>query len=102
MREIEDHEFTGRSSVHKGKHLQCLVRWLGKRGYNHYDLANMIGVSPTVAHAIWKRCLNIDNHGKIESRLNGEFPKLASLKGIAPELTEGLSPEEFVRKQRDW
>jgi hypothetical protein len=102
MREIEDHEFTGRSSVHKGKHLRCLVRWLGKRGYNHYDLANRIGVSPTVAHAICRRYLNIEDPCKIGSQLKEEFPKLASLKGIAPELTEGLSPEEFVRKQRDW
>ncbi|MCP4368883.1 MAG: hypothetical protein GY797_12330 [Deltaproteobacteria bacterium] len=30
-----------------------------------------------------------------------DFPKLADLKGIAPDLTEGLSPTEFVRKMRD-
>ncbi len=30
-----------------------------------------------------------------------DFPKLSALKGIEPDLTEGLSPEEFVRKQRD-
>lgn len=30
-----------------------------------------------------------------------DFPKLANLKGIAPDLTEGLSPTEFVRKMRD-
>lgn len=30
-----------------------------------------------------------------------DFPKLADLKGIAPDITEGLSPTEFVRKIRD-
>lgn len=39
---------------------------------------------------------------KIEIHRSGKkFPKLADLKGIAPDLTEGLSPEEFIRKMRD-
>lgn len=39
---------------------------------------------------------------KIEIRRPAkDFPRLAGLKGIAPDLTEGLSPAEFVRKMRD-
>jgi hypothetical protein len=38
-----------------------------------------------------------DNKDKVP----GKFPKLADLKGIAPDLTDGLSPAEFVRKIRN-
>jgi hypothetical protein len=34
-------------------------------------------------------------------RRGKDFPKLSDLRGIEPNLTGGLSPEEFVRKMRD-